>query len=99
MSSKNVKKKSTYIKKSNIQIKVGNYIEYRKEPNMNPKEYKTNCSLKYAPDIFHNLSIAKSALKHYVKMHIIMLGEVGDYLVVCGSDAERLYRLGYEYAV
>jgi hypothetical protein len=33
-----VKKKSTYIKKSSIQIKVGNYIEYRKEPNMTNKE-------------------------------------------------------------
>lgn len=63
---------------------------------MNAKEYKSNYSLRYTPDIFKSLENAKSFSSHAVKTQWVVMGFVGQYLVVCPADAQRLIKNGFE---
>lgn len=60
------------------------------------KNYQKQNNLRCTPDLFFNLERAKSALKHYVKAHFIVMADCGHYLVVCLSDAQKLINNGYE---
>lgn len=62
------------------------------------KEIQKKLGLKHQPDIYQNRENAFSSLKHYVKLHIVMLGTDLQYWVVCPADAQRLYKQGFEYA-
>jgi len=52
-------------------------------------------SLRAAPIIFRSLAAVESAATRYQK-HWIVLGEVGEYLLVLPVDANRLSAAGYE---
>lgn len=54
--------------------------------------------LRHAPDKYSDRELAFNSLKHYVKLHVVILGDDMKYWVVCPSDAERLHKAGYEYA-
>lgn len=60
------------------------------------KNYKEQNNLRNTPSIYTNLELAKSSLKHCVKLHVVVMADVSHYLVVCLSDAQRLVKNGYE---
>lgn len=48
---------------------------------------------------YSTLGIAKESLKSAVKPMRIMMGDDNKFWVVTPADAERMHRLGFEYAV
>ncbi len=59
---------------------------------------KNKLNLKYNPSVYISRELAFNSLQHSVKPHIVMLGDHPEFWVVCPSDAERLYKAGYEFA-
>lgn len=51
--------------------------------------------LRHRPDIFRCPVNAKRSAARRTKPHRVILGEVGDHLIVCNADAQRLVRAGY----
>lgn len=62
------------------------------------KGLKEKLGLKRRPELFSNLSRAKSWANNAKKLHIVVLGCDGRFWVVCGADANKLNKLGYEFA-
>jgi hypothetical protein len=54
---------------------------------------------KYKPIKFTNLANAKSFAKACVKPHLVMLGDDNKFWVVTPADSQRLFKVGYEYAI
>lgn len=54
--------------------------------------------LKYQPSKYNSRELAFNSLNHCVNPHRVILGDDMKFWVVCPADAERLYRVGYEYA-
>jgi hypothetical protein len=55
-------------------------------------------ALKYAAVRYSTRNAASRGAAHYTTPHRVIMGEVGDWLVVCNSDAMRLVRAGYQLA-
>jgi len=53
-------------------------------------------TLRHRPDIFSNRERAHSWALRSIKPMWVIMGNVGEYLIVCPSDASRLMRAGYE---
>lgn len=62
------------------------------------KKLKKDLGLRHRPDRFKNRDAAFRWANNGLKMRMVMLGCDGRFWVVCGSDASRLFKLGYEYA-
>ena len=58
----------------------------------------SNVALKYSPDIFSQSRYAHSFAARSLKFNRVIMGDAGQYLVVCNADAMRLVRAGYELA-
>ena len=59
---------------------------------------KQKLNLRHEPDKYISRDNAFNSLSHYVKPHRVMMGDAPYFWVVCPSDAERLFKMGYEYA-
>ena len=59
---------------------------------------KTSLNLRYEPTYFLNRTNAFSWSNHTEKTSFVMLGCDERFWVVCGADASRLSKLGYEFA-
>ena len=55
-------------------------------------------ALKYSPDIFRIERLAHSYASRSRKFNRVIMGDAGEYLIVCNADAQRLVRAGYELA-
>jgi len=53
-------------------------------------------SLKYRPALFTQERFALSSAARCVKPHRVVMGLVGEFLLVCNADAMRLARAGFE---
>lgn len=60
---------------------------------------KKDLGLKYRPDRFLNIESAIGWANNATKLRFVMLGCDGRFWVVCGADASRLSKQGYEFAV
>lgn len=65
---------------------------------MNLSNSYNNVALKYSPDLFNTERYAHSYASRSRKFNRVIMGEAGQYLVVCNADAQRLVRAGYELA-
>lgn len=59
---------------------------------------KYTLNLKYAPTAFTQLASANRFAENCKKQHIVMLGECGEFLVACFSDARKLEAAGFQFA-
>lgn len=57
-------------------------------------------TLRQRPSIYRDEAVARDALAHggWVKPMRLVMGEVGEWMIVCPADAARLERGGYEIA-
>lgn len=60
---------------------------------------KNTLGLRHNPDVFTKMESAFRWAENCHKLHIVMLGDNGQYWVVCMADASRLVKSGYEIAV
>ena len=67
-----------------------------------PEHNMTNAyrtvAIKYSADVFTSERFAFSFAARSQKFNRVVLGESGEFLVVCNADAMRLVRAGYELA-
>jgi hypothetical protein len=61
-------------------------------------KFESTLGLRRNVDQFSTLSAASRFANSCIKLHIVLLGEDGKYLVACFSDAQRLSKLGYQIA-
>lgn len=62
------------------------------------KQIKRDLGLKYRPDRFISREAAFDWAANATKLRFVMLGCDGRFWVVCGADASRLSKKGYEFA-
>ena len=55
-------------------------------------------ALAYAPEVFRDAAAAFRTADRWVKPGAVILGDDGQYWVVCLADAQRLESAGYEWA-
>ena len=55
-------------------------------------------TLRHTPYVFVSAEAAERYADACVKPMRVVLGLVGDYVIVCPADAERMIRAGYEMA-
>lgn len=55
-------------------------------------------ALKYRPVIFRDGARAQRAAARHIKPHWVVMGEPGEFLIVCPADFSRLVRAGYAAA-
>ena len=63
------------------------------------RKLKQELGLRQEPSLFRNRDLAFSNLNHCVKSSTVILGDDNRYWVVLLADAQKLYKLGYEYAI
>jgi hypothetical protein len=59
---------------------------------------KTILGLRNNIDQFSTLESAKRCANNCIKLHIVMLGDNGNFWVACFADAQKLSKVGYEIA-
>ena len=62
------------------------------------KGLKNKLGLKRRPELFTDLKLAKGWADSAKTFHYVFLGCDGRFWVVCGADANKLNKLGYEFA-
>ncbi|MBN8573927.1 MAG: hypothetical protein J0M05_08440 [Candidatus Kapabacteria bacterium] len=63
------------------------------------KNLKTTLGLRNNIDQFSDRDAAFRWANNCIKLHIVMLGDNGNYWVACFADAQKLSKLGYEIAL
>lgn len=58
----------------------------------------TNLGLAYPPEVFNDEATAFRVAARWAKRGAVMLGDNGQYWVVCLADAVKLEAAGYEWA-
>lgn len=53
-------------------------------------------AIKYRPMVYTVAEYAMASAARCIKPHRVVMGIVGQYLVVCPADASRLCRAGFE---
>lgn len=63
------------------------------------KTLKETLELKRNPDVFYNRESAFRWAERCVKSKFIILGSNNQFWGVCGTDANRLLKQGFEFAI
>lgn len=61
-------------------------------------DLKNRLQLRRRPSVLNKKDAAIRYANNCIKSHFVMIGDDSKYWVVCGSDANRLSKIGYKFA-